>query len=102
MAVTPLATRTTDTIKDALPPPKPGEEWIALHTDAPVDFDGFSTRTVKVVGKNEKGRDVRLIEILKRDYDWQTMRYSSGMFIFYTNEKVTLEQIVKLGIWFID
>ena len=81
---------------------QPSGEWIALHTDAPVAFDGFSTRTVKVVGKSKRGEAVRLIEVQKRDYEWQTMRYSTGAFVMYTAGGMTLEGNVRLGDWIID
>ena len=97
-----LARRCLAAIQAALPPPEPGMEWIALHTDAPVAFDGFSTRTVAIVGKSKRGEAVRLIEVQKRDYEWQTARYSSGAFVMYTAGGMTLEGNVRLGDWIID
>ena len=79
-------------------PNDPTEVWIELHTAAPYVYDGFSTKTLEVVGRDKKGNDVRKIAVKRRDYTWQTQRYDSGLCAF-TNERMTLEDYVRFGDW---
>jgi hypothetical protein len=72
---------------------------IRLHTSAPEAYDGFSTKTVRVVGTDLKnGNPVREITIDEKDYDWQTSRYGSGNHRF-TNDFMKLEDYSRLGDW---
>lgn len=74
-------------------------ELLTLYTAAPLDYDGFSTVTVRVVGRdNRRGNPVREVMMQRRDYDWQTTRYDSGM-CSYTNARMTLADYVRFGDW---
>ena len=48
-----------------------------IYTDCPLAFDGFSTRTVAVIGQTRNG-PLRKVECDQRDFDWQVSRYQSG------------------------
>lgn len=74
-------------------------ELVTLFTAAPDAYDGFSTRTVRVVGKdNRRGGPVREVTVERRDYEWQTGRYGSGM-CSYTHERMALADYVRFGDW---
>jgi hypothetical protein len=75
---------------------------ITFHTSAPSNYDGFSTRTLRVVGRcTRSGNPVREVSCERRDYDWQTGRYSSGLCRF-TMEQTPLEMYVRFGDWVLD
>jgi len=68
-----------------------------IYTTAEKAYDGFSTRTIeegKYITGNKK--PIRKVEMEDRDYDWQTMRYASGM-----NMCATEEEFKDLLGWFI-
>jgi len=48
------------------------------ETTAPSEYDGFGTYEI-AAGVAEDGRRVRLIEILERHLQWQTLRNASGL-----------------------
>jgi hypothetical protein len=50
---------------------------MTLYTDAPVDYDGFGTTTIIVVGKTRRG-DVRHVDVAPDHLRWQEGRYGSG------------------------
>jgi hypothetical protein len=51
------------------------------ETSAPDGYDGFGTFTIiDDNGKDERGRPCRYVLIDKKHVDWQTGRYSSGLF----------------------
>jgi hypothetical protein len=74
-------------------------DLLSLFTAAPLDYDGFSTVTVRVVGRdNRRGNPVREVTMHRRDYDWQTARYDSGM-CSYTHPRMSLADYVRFGDW---
>jgi hypothetical protein len=73
-------------------------DLITLATSAPEAYDGFSTRTIRIMGVDRRGNPVREVFVERRDYDWQTSRYDSGSHL-YTDERRTLEGYVRLGDW---
>lgn len=50
------------------------------YTDAPERYDGFGTKTVKILGTISAGRPVRLVETPDEHIEWQRTRYGSGMY----------------------
>lgn len=48
------------------------------YTTAPEDYDGFGTYTVKVVAKDKRDRDIRMVETPAAHVNWQRNRYFSG------------------------
>jgi hypothetical protein len=57
------------------------------YTDAPEDYDGFGTRTTKAEVATRKGRTLREVSIKTESLNWQTMRYSSGLYACLTEEQ---------------
>ncbi len=51
--------------------------YAITYTDAPPEYDGFGTKTLKVVGKR-RGADVRQVATPTVHLDWQRNRYASG------------------------
>lgn len=69
------------------------------YTSAPIDYDGFSTTTLAVVGRClRSGNPIRKVSTDQRDLDWQTGRYASGL-CRYTSDRVKLEDYVAFGDW---
>jgi hypothetical protein len=56
-----------------------------IVTDAPQAYDGFGTRTVRVVGTTRHG-DVRQVETPDEHARWQECRYCSGGVYIVANE----------------
>lgn len=54
---------------------------MTTYTDAPEDYDGFGTETVKVIGKTRRGM-VRMVETPQEHVEWQRLRYASGMYLY--------------------
>ena len=52
---------------------------VRVYTTAPVDYDGFGTRTVRLAGHTDRGKTVRLVETADEHATWQRLRYQSGM-----------------------
>ena len=48
-----------------------------IYTNAPADYDGFSTRTAGTEGRTPRG-PLRRVECEDKDFDWQMSRYVSG------------------------
>lgn len=48
-----------------------------IYTNCPTDYDGFSARTVEIVGQTPRG-PLRRVEVEERDFEWQLSRYLSG------------------------
>jgi len=69
---------------------------LTRFTTAPVEYDGFGTRTVRVIGR-DNGRDVREVEIDERHLAWQETRYGSGMHPSWTPADVAK---LKAAPWF--
>lgn len=55
-------------------------ETTLTYTDAPTDYDGFRTHTIRIVGKL-CGKEVRLVETPTEHVNWQRARYASGMYL---------------------
>jgi hypothetical protein len=69
-------------------PQKPTENEIIGFTSAPESYDGFGTKTISDSGYlDDKGKKTREISIPEKNYDWQTLRYKSGNYGFYTKEE---------------
>ena len=51
---------------------------VSTYTTAPVDYDGFGTETVAVVGTFDK-KPLRHVETPVEHVEWQRMRYGSGL-----------------------
>jgi hypothetical protein len=50
------------------------------YTNAPECYDSFGTRTVRVIGQDGRGRDVREVEIASEHVEWHRGRYASGLY----------------------
>jgi hypothetical protein len=77
----------------------PAHEWVTIHTDAPAAFDGFSTVTVKEVGRSRSGQYVREVKTKRCDYLWQTGRYASSGMVKFTEDPVSECSFVQWGHW---
>ena len=51
---------------------------VSTYTTAPVDYDGFGTETVAIVGMFHK-KPLRHVETPVEHVEWQRMRYGSGL-----------------------
>lgn len=49
------------------------------YTTAPIDYDGFGTRTVFPDCGSDSGKTIRQVAIHAEHLQWQETRYSSGM-----------------------
>lgn len=50
------------------------------YTTAPIDYDGFGTVTYDHdAGTDNRGLTIRKVRIEPEHWDWQTMRYGSGL-----------------------
>ena len=67
------------------------------YTTAETAYDGFGTRTVKVVGATRNGKTVRLGETPAEHVDWQRMRYASGMNL--SADETKWSEISDLILW---
>jgi hypothetical protein len=81
--------------KQAAEMARPRKEY---YTSAPEAYDGFGTLTLEVVGKCRRGNVVRKVSTPVEHFEWQTMRYGSGLHT-YTSERCPLEMYVKFGDW---
>jgi hypothetical protein len=67
---------------------QPTENLIIGFTSAPESYDGFGTKTISDSGYlDDKGKKAREISIPEKNYDWQTLRYKSGNYGFFTKEE---------------
>jgi len=59
------------------------DNYVILETTAPKAYDGFSTTQLFAGEKPSSDplidKPVRIVAMEHRDFEWQTMRYSSGM-----------------------
>lgn len=55
---------------------------IMTFTDAPVAYDGFGTKTIRVLGKR-RGKEVRIVETPEEHAQWQRDRYASGLYFAF-------------------
>jgi len=55
---------------------------IITFTDAPEDYDGFGTKTLKVLGQR-RGKTVRVVETPEEHAQWQRDRYASGLYFAF-------------------
>lgn len=67
------------------------------YTTAPEAYDGFGTKTIEVVGdwvskSNGQRKPVRKVQIDPEHFNWQSMRYSSGMHPTWTEEQFQEEK----------
>ncbi len=73
---------------------------MTLYTSCPIDYDGFGTHSVRVVGVDSSGRDVRKVEIMTRHLDWQRNRYYSGGIYLVVNQddldKLVAHKLIKV------
>jgi hypothetical protein len=66
---------------------------IIRYTTASERYDGFGTETVEVTKfVDNRGREFRKVSILPENYDWQTLRYGSGLHVAYDEEQFNLER----------
>jgi hypothetical protein len=79
----------------------PDRAIIELFTEAPTAYDGFSARTVAVVGTSKRGNPVRKVTVERRDHEWLVSRYASGMYAT-TSPHMSLDDFVRLGDWTLD
>jgi hypothetical protein len=49
------------------------------YTTAGEEYDGFGTRTLKIAGKTNRSKVVRLVMTPEPHVGWQRARYSSGL-----------------------
>jgi hypothetical protein len=64
---------------------------------APAAYDGFGTEDLGTeCYEANRGRPWRKVRIDPRHYDWQTMRYASGM--FGTVDKAELDKLALHGL----
>lgn len=55
-----------------------------IWTDAPIDYDGFGTKTIAIVAMISHwagNRPVRLVETPDKHVTWQRKRYDSGLYL---------------------
>lgn len=50
-------------------------------------YDSFGTRTEAIVGKTDRGKEVRKVSIMKEHVEWQTARYHSGLGCAWTQKE---------------
>ena len=55
---------------------------VLTYTDAPTDYDGFGTTTVREVGRTTRGATVRLVSTPPEHMQWQRDRYASGLHLY--------------------
>jgi hypothetical protein len=55
---------------------------IITFTDAPKAYDGFGTKTLRVLGKR-RGKEVRIVETPEEHAQWQRDRYASGLYFAF-------------------
>jgi hypothetical protein len=88
---------------------------VVIYTEAPEEYDGFSTRTLSVWGVSRRGNPVRKVYLDDGDFLWQTGRYDSGMHAWTLvgpldpdpdrhlrtkdGYRCTFNEFVKLGDW---
>lgn len=61
---------------------------VLTFTNAPESYDGFGTRTLKpIVGIDRQGKPVRLVSTPLEHYEWQRMRYRSGLYLAASPEE---------------
>lgn len=58
------------------------------YTNAPEAYDGFGTKTLRVVGTDKRDRPIREVSIEPDHFKWQSMRYRSGMHPCWTREQL--------------
>ncbi len=60
---------------------------VVLYTTAPAAYDGFSTTELMAdAGQDDRGRVIRKVSLERRDLEWQTSRYDSGLYAWTTPE----------------
>lgn len=69
-----------------------------VYTTAPIEYDGFSTRTVAEVAGRDKssGKVYRQVEIKDEHFEWQTSRYASGMHAAHSPD--SFAELVEYGL----
>ena len=62
---------------------------VITFTDAPESYDGFGTRTTApCIGITASGKIMRQVETPAEHLEWQRDRYSSGMYMSMSSEKL--------------
>jgi len=72
--------------------------FVAAVTTAPESYDGFGTFTVQILDETD-GKKTRLVLINTVYLQWQTSRYSSGLYgcdLEQPEEITTLEDITNI------
>ena len=64
------------------------------YTSAPENYDGFGTKTIRILGKDRKGDTIRQVEIKNEHFMWQDTRYVSGLYLS-TKDLDTAESFLK-------
>ena len=62
-----------------LPGSRPQTPTVIAYTTAPDAYDGFGTVTLSEAGLLDR-KPLRKVQIEQAHYDWQSMRYGSGMY----------------------
>lgn len=65
------------------------------YTTAPATYDGFGTRTLRIVGVDKAHRAVREVRIDDEHLGWQETRYASGGYYTQTDPG----PLSRLGNW---
>lgn len=73
-------------------------DTVTIYTTAPAACDGFSTVTIDEVAGTDKynGKVYRRVEMQRRDLDWQSQRYGSGMCVVLSQSQ--FDEWVKSGL----
>lgn len=74
------------------------KEYKVRYTSAPEAYDGFGTHTTDTeVAVDHRGRVLRKAAIDPEHLNWQSMRYSSGLYACLSEEQ--LDEAVRHGIY---
>jgi len=63
------------------------ENEVLTYTTAPEGFDWFGTRTLRVAGRDGRGKQVRLVASDPSYAESQRDRYASGLYMVATPEE---------------
>lgn len=61
--------------------------FATTFTDAPTDYDGFGTTTIKLTGEKTNRGPVREVSTPKKHANWQRNRYESGCYLALDPDK---------------
>jgi hypothetical protein len=57
-----------------------GKDFVHVETKAPVNYDGMGTTELFVTKAEDGKTDLRHVAVEQKQLEWQTARYSSGLF----------------------